>query len=157
MDGRLAIQLGQQLLERGWMLALAESCTGGGIAAAITDIAGSSAYFDRGFVTYSNEAKQQLLGVPADLITRFGAVSQECAAAMAEGALLRSDAQIALSVTGIAGPDGGSAEKPVGTVWFGLAVEGKPVITELQSFKGDRATVRELAVEFALQRLAQAT
>ena len=156
MDGRLAQQVGQALLAKGQVLALAESCTGGGIASAITDISGSSAYFDRGFVTYSNQAKAQMLGVPIDLIDRFGAVSEPCATAMAEGALLHSDAQIALSVTGIAGPEGGSAEKPVGSVWFGLAKEGEPTQAQLKQFTGDRAAVRQQAIIFALKWL-QAT
>ena len=110
--------LAQQLLARHWMMATAESCTGGLIAAACTDLAGSSAWFERGLVTYSNEAKTELLGVPAELIAQHGAVSEAVARAMAAGALARSQAQVAVAVTGVAGPGGGSASKPVGTVWL---------------------------------------
>lgn len=110
--------ISSSLLAHGWMLATAESCTGGLIAAACTDQAGSSQWFERGFVTYSNAAKVQCLGVPADLIERHGAVSEAVARAMAQGAVAHSAAQVALAVTGVAGPTGGSADKPVGTVWF---------------------------------------
>ena len=136
----------------GKMLATAESCTGGMIAAALTDIAGSSEIFDRGFVTYSNAAKTEMLGVDADLILRVGAVSAEVAEAMAVGVLARSKAGVAVSVTGIAGPGGGSAEKPVGLVWFGLAT-AKGVTTEQASFQGDRAGVRTQAAERGLSLL----
>jgi nicotinamide-nucleotide amidase len=138
----------------GRMLATAESCTGGMIAAALTDIAGSSAVVERGFVTYSNAAKTELLGVDAAVIQTKGAVSQEVAAAMAEGALAHSHAAVAVSVTGIAGPDGGSAEKPVGLVWFGLAAGGT-VTTERHVFAGDRAAVRLQATERALSLLLE--
>ncbi|MBN8928509.1 MAG: damage-inducible protein CinA [Rhodospirillales bacterium 69-11] len=134
---------------RGVMLATAESCTGGLIAAALTAIAGSSDVVDRGFVTYSNEAKQDLVGVPADLIAAHGAVSEEVARAMAEGALGRSRAGIAVSVTGVAGPGGGTAAKPVGLVCFGLAERGRPVATERQVFPGDRAGIRAATVAHA--------
>jgi nicotinamide-nucleotide amidase len=136
----------------GKMVATAESCTGGMIAAALTDIAGSSAVFDRGFVTYSNAAKSELLGIDPALINRFGAVSGEVAAAMAEGALGRSQAVAAVSVTGIAGPDGGTVEKPVGLVWFGLSA-GSRTMTERAIFTGDRATIRALSTERALSLL----
>ncbi|MBF9266417.1 CinA family protein, partial [Acidovorax cattleyae] len=116
--------LAQALAERGWMMATAESCTGGMIAGACTDLAGSSQWFERGFVTYSNTAKTELLGVPAALIDTHGAVSEPVARAMAEGALRHSRAHAALSVTGVAGPGGGSVAKPVGTVWFGWHVHG---------------------------------
>jgi len=116
-----AAQLGRRLNARGWMVSTVESCTGGLIAAALTDVAGSSAWFERGFVTYSNEAKTGAVRVPADLIVAHGAVSEAVAAAMARGALLASRARIAVSVTGVAGPSGGSVEKPVGTVCFGWA------------------------------------
>ncbi|MEF9948171.1 MAG: CinA family protein [Comamonas sp.] len=116
----LVQQLAAKLTEKGWMLATAESCTGGMIAAACTDLAGSSQWFDRGFVTYSNEAKTEMLGVPAELIAKHGAVSEEVVRAMAEGAIRYSRAQVSIAVTGIAGPGGGSAEKPVGTVWVGV-------------------------------------
>lgn len=142
---------------RGLKVATAKSCTGGMIAAALTDIAGSSAVFDRGFVTYSNEAKTELLGVPAALVERHGAVSQEVARAMAEGALGLSRADVAVSVTGIAGPSGGSAEKPVGLVWFGLAARGMATRTELREFSGrSRALVRTRSVETALMLIENA-
>jgi nicotinamide-nucleotide amidase len=139
------------LRARGWMVATAESCTGGMIAAALTSVAGSSDVVDRGFVTYSNEAKMDMLGVPAALIAAHGAVSAEVAAAMAEGALSRSRAGITVAVTGIAGPGGGSAEKPVGLVWFGCAVRGGEVWTGSRVFPGDRAAVRAATVEEALR------
>lgn len=142
---------------RGIMLATAESCTGGMIASALTDIAGSSAVVDRGFVTYSNEAKQDMLGVKAETLDRFGAVSAETAREMAEGALAHSRAGIAISVTGIAGPGGGSADKPVGLVWFGLAQAGQPVHSEHRVFKdADRSEVRQAACSHALQMLETA-
>ncbi len=134
------------------MLATAESCTGGLIAAACTDLAGSSDWFERGFVTYSNAAKTELLGVPAELIVVHGAVSREVARAMAEGALARSHAHIGVAVTGVAGPGGGSADKPVGTVWFGWRVPGRSE-TECRQFTGDRAAVRAQTVAHALGRL----
>ena len=134
---------------RGIMLATAESCTGGLIAAALTAIAGSSDVVDRGFVTYSNQAKHELLGVSMDLIERVGAVSDEVARAMAEGALVRSRAGIAVAVTGVAGPGGGSAEKPVGLVWFGLAQRGQPVASERHIFPGDRTAIRAATVAHA--------
>ena len=131
------------------MLATAESCTGGLIAAALTAIAGSSDVVDRGFVTYSNDAKNQMIGVPMPLIEAHGAVSEPVAAAMAEGALARSRAAIAIAVTGVAGPSGGSAEKPVGLVWFGLARTGAPPIAERQVFPGDRTAIRAATVAHA--------
>ena len=131
-------------------IATAESCTGGMTAAAITDIAGSSDVFERGFVTYANEAKTEMLGVPASVIARVGAVSREVAALMAEGALLHSHADLAVSVTGIAGPGGGSREKPVGTVWFGTAERSGEATTHHRRFPGDRAAVRLAARDFAL-------
>jgi nicotinamide-nucleotide amidase len=144
--------LADLMLKNQWKLATAESCTGGLIAAACTDLAGSSNWFERGFVSYSNEAKTELLGVDAALIARHGAVSEEVARAMAQGALLRSRAQVAVAVTGVAGPTGGSATKPVGTVWFGWATPGG-LISEVQHFAGDRATVRAATVQHALQTL----
>lgn len=134
----------------GLTLATAESCTGGLIAACLTEIAGFSDVFERGFVTYSNEAKTELLGVPAELITAHGAVSAEAARAMAEGALAHSHADIAISVTGIAGPGGGSAEKPVGLVYIGNARRGQAVMAERHLFSGDRGAVRRQAVLAAL-------
>ncbi len=142
------------MLRNGLKLATAESCTGGLIAAACTDLAGSSAWFERGFVTYANEAKTELLGVEAQLIEREGAVSEAVARAMALGALAHSHAQVALAVTGVAGPSGGSAAKPVGTVCFGFAVPGQ-VLTEQRHFEGDRAAVRTASVRHALVRLVE--
>jgi nicotinamide-nucleotide amidase len=142
---------------RGWKLATAESCTGGMIAAALTDIAGSSAVVECGFVTYSNQAKTDLLGVPAPLIERHGAVSQEVAAAMAAGAIAHAPVDLAVSVTGVAGPGGGSAAKPVGLVHFGAARRGGPVLTEHQIFTGDRDQVRAAATRRALELLIELT
>lgn len=141
------------LRARGLMVATAESCTGGLIAAALTEIAGSSDVVDRGFVTYSNRAKAAMLGVPPALIEAHGAVSGPVAQAMADGALARSDAGLAVAVTGVAGPDGGTAEKPVGTVWFGLAGHGRATATEARVFPGDRAAVRRATVLHALALL----
>ena len=146
------VQLADLLRKKRWYLATAESCTGGMIAAACTDLAGSSAWFERGFVTYSNAAKTELLGVAADLIAQHGAVSEAVARAMAQGALAKSRAQVAVSVTGVAGPTGGSASKPVGTVWFGFATPAG-VVTETRLFAGDRAAVRQATVLHALRRL----
>ena len=155
--------LSQALLHRGWMLATAESCTGGLIAARCTDLAGSSQWFERGFVTYSNEAKHDMLGVDSALIAEHGAVSEAVAQAMTLGAMRRSHAQVTLAVTGVAGPTGGSANKPVGTVWFAwatpsdagptLGAETAWVKTELMHFHGDRAAVREAATQHALKTL----
>ena len=150
----LVRQLANALLARGWMLATAESCTGGLIAGACTDLAGSSAWFERGFVSYSNAAKSQMLGVDAALIAQHGAVSEPVARAMAQGALQHAQAQVALAVTGVAGPGGGSADKPVGTVWFGWAFDGR-VLSEVQHFAGDRAAVRQATVQHSLQRLLE--
>ncbi|MDM0106295.1 CinA family protein [Variovorax sp. J22R24] len=148
--------LADTLQQQGRMMATAESCTGGLIAGACTDLSGSSNWFERGFVSYSNEAKTELLGVDAALITAHGAVSEEVARAMAEGAVARSRAQVAVAVTGVAGPTGGSREKPVGTVWFGWSVGGQ-VRTERRRFDGDRAAVRAATVRYALQTLLDLT
>lgn len=142
------------LIDKSMMLATAESCTGGLIAAACTDLAGSSAWFERGFVTYANAAKTEMLGVDATLIDTYGAVSEPVAHAMAVGALAHAHAQVAVAVTGVAGPSGGSAEKPVGTVCFGFAL-GHRVTTETMHFGGDRAAVRQATVRHALTRLAE--
>ncbi len=152
---RLVQALAAQLLSRGWMLATAESCTGGLIAAACTDLAGSSTWFERGFVSYSNAAKAQMLGVDATLIAQHGAVSEPVARAMAQGALQHAHAQVALAVTGVAGPGGGSADKPVGTVWFAWAVTGQAptLYSEMQRFAGDRAAVRQATLRHSLRRL----
>ena len=160
MSNEAINELAQQVLERcrarKLMLATAESCTGGMIAAALTDIAGSSDVVERGFVTYSNAAKTQMLGVPADLIERVGAVSEEVARAMAAGALAHAPVDLAVAVTGIAGPGGGSAEKPVGLVHFGLARRGHPVEAEHHVFPGDRGAVRSATVKRALEMLRDA-
>ena len=140
---------------RGKMLATAESCTGGMVAAALTDIAGSSAVVERGFVTYTNRAKSQMLDVDPALIEGHGAVSSQVAEAMARGALAHSATDVAVSITGIAGPDGGTDEKPVGLVWFGLAASEVPTTTDHAVFKGDRAAVRAQATEKALALLLQ--
>ena len=150
----LVATLADRLLQKRWMLATAESCTGGLIAGACTDLAGSSAWFERGFVTYSNDAKTELLGVDAALIAAHGAVSEEVARAMAAGTISRSKAQVAVAVTGVAGPTGGSPEKPVGTVWFGWSVAGQ-LRTEHRRFDGDRAAVRAATVQHALAMLVR--
>lgn len=149
----LAQQLGKLLVERGWMLACAESCTGGMLSTAITDVAGSSQWFDRGFVTYSNAAKSDMLRVGVDTLERFGAVSEETAMEMAAGALDASYAHVAVSTTGIAGPGGAVPGKPVGMVCFGFAQRNSQGITTravTKVFEGDRAQVRIQAVVFAL-------
>ena len=136
------------------MLATAESCTGGLIAATCTDLAGSSGWFERGFVSYSNDAKTEALGVSAALIAQHGAVSEAVARAMAEGALRHSRAQVALAVTGVAGPSGGTPAKPVGTVWFGWATP-TGLTSEMCRFDGDRASVRQATVRHSLKRLVE--
>lgn len=150
----LVPKLAQLLMDKKLKLTTAESCTGGLIAAACTDLAGSSAWFERGFVTYSNAAKTELLGVEERLLRRAGAVCEGVARAMVTGALAHSHAQVAIAVTGVAGPTGGSPAKPVGTVWFGFAVAGQ-VITEKCHFEGDRAAVRAATVQHALTRLLE--
>lgn len=155
---QLSADLGRALRAEHLMLATAESCTAGGIGYAVTIAAGSSAWFDRGFITYSNEAKQQQLGVSPAYLRDFGAVSEPVARAMAQGALSQSRAQVSLAVTGIAGPSGGSAEKPVGTVCFAWAIRRDAggaawIRTETRRFEGDRAAVRTQTIEHALQTL----
>ena len=147
----LAEQLGKLLVEKKMKIATAESCTGGGLAQAITEIPGSSAWFDRGFVTYSNHSKIQMLEVSPLTLNQFGAVSKEVVVEMANGALVNSDADIALSVTGIAGPSGGTLEKPVGTVYIGLKIAGKPAIFIMPEFKGERVLIREKTIRCALK------
>ncbi len=149
------LALGDALRARGAMLATAESCTGGLIAAACTAVAGSSDWFERGFVTYSNAAKTELLGVDVALIAAHGAVSAEVACAMAKGALVRSKAGVAVAVTGIAGPGGAVPGKPIGTVWFALAQRGRAARAELLQLGGDRTAVREQTVAHALKRLLE--
>ena len=148
----LCALLADLMLERRFNLATAESCTGGMIAAACTDLAGSSAWFERGFVTYSNAAKTDMLGVDAALIAQHGAVSEQVARAMAFGAIRHSQAQVSAAVTGVAGPAGGSASKPVGMVWFGFSVAGT-LTSECMCFDGDRASVRQATVRHAIGRL----
>jgi len=150
---QLSQQLGEMLLSRSWKLTCAESCTGGGIAAAVTDIAGSSQWFDRGFVTYSNQAKQDMLGVSKETLGNHGAVSEQTVREMVAGALSRSDAQVSVAVSGIAGPGGGAAEKPVGTVCLAWQVTGEEPVVRTEHFSGDRSSVREQSVLSALQGL----
>lgn len=148
----LATRAGRALETKGLLLATAESCTGGGVAQAITEVAGSSGYFEGGFVSYSNASKTEMLDVPAALIAQFGAVSEEVAAAMAEGAIANSNAHVAVSTTGIAGPTGAVPGKPVGTVCFGWSKDGH-TYTERLVFAGDRHAVREQTVAHALSGL----
>lgn len=146
----LAAQVGENLLRHGLMLAVAESCTGGWVTQAITSIAGSSQWLERGFVTYSNLSKEELLGVNPETLAQYGAVSEQTVREMAEGALAHSHAQIATAVSGIAGPGGGSLEKPVGTVCLAWAAIGKETRTESRFFLGNRESVRRQAVEAVL-------
>ena len=152
----LSAELGTLLSARRWRVTTAESCTGGMVAAAITATAGSSGWFDFGYVSYSNRAKNDLLGVTPDTIARHGAVSEPAAVAMAEGALARSGADLAVAITGIAGPSGGSAAKPVGMVCFAWAATGRPTRSETRRFAGDRAQVRLASVVAALEGLIDA-
>ena len=147
-------ELAVHLQRRGWMLVCAESCTGGEVAAALTDMAGSSAWFDRGFVTYSNQAKQDMLGVSAETLAEYGAVSRQTVTEMARGALLHSGAQLSVAVSGIAGPGGGTPDKPVGTVWIAWATPNL-VDAVWRHLPGDRATVRAAAVDVALRGLLE--
>jgi nicotinamide-nucleotide amidase len=148
-------ELARTLLKNKWHLTTAESCTGGLVAASITELAGSSEWFERGFVTYSNEAKSEDLDVSPHLIEEHGAVCDAVARAMALGAKQNSDSEIALSITGIAGPTGGSIEKPVGTVCFAWVLANNAIYSETKLFEGNRKTIREQACEFALQRLLE--
>lgn len=148
----LVEKLSARLTQNGMMMAAAESCTGGMIAAAMTDRAGSSAVFERGFVTYSNQSKTELLGVPEEILKVYGAVSRETAQTMVQGALKNSRAQVVVAVTGIAGPSGGSAEKPVGLVYIGYGAAGKINVAE-HRFTGDRAAIRQATAEAALVHL----
>jgi len=150
----LATELGQLLLRKNLSITTAESCTGGGIAYALTAIAGSSAYLDRSFITYSNKAKQQLLAVRSATLLQYGAVSEETVQEMAAGALAAAQAGCAIAVSGIAGPGGGSSAKPVGTVCFGFALAGHVVSTRLV-FHGDRDAIRQQSIDFALQQMIQ--
>jgi nicotinamide-nucleotide amidase len=150
----LAVELGRVLLARGRRVTVAESCTGGLVAGAITAVAGSSDWFDVGFVTYSNGAKIALLGVPEPVLAAHGAVSEETARVMAAGALAKSGADLAAAVTGIAGPSGGTPAKPVGTVCFAWAAKGGAIESATRHFDGDRAAVRAASVNFVLGALA---
>jgi nicotinamide-nucleotide amidase len=150
----LAAQAGQALLRAGLRVVTAESCTGGGVAAALTDVPGSSQWFDRGYVTYSNAAKHQDLGVDVAMLEQHGAVSAPVVEQMAIGALRVSGADVALAITGIAGPEGGSPEKPVGLVWFAVVRRGGKVRVSREQYAGDRAAVRSAAVATALRLLA---
>lgn len=146
-------ELGLLLGPQGAFVAVAESCTGGLLAKRITDVAGSSGWFERGVVTYSNRAKQDLLGVSPDLLARCGAVSRECAEAMARGVLVMTPADWGVAITGIAGPGGGSPEKPVGLVWFAWAHRHGAVDVQSRQFAGSREAIREASADFALQGL----
>ncbi len=159
MDKKIAALAGEVavlLTEQKLTLAVAESCTGGALCQALTDIPGSSAWFDRGFITYSNQAKVEMLRVSPALLEQYGAVSFEAARAMVEGVHDHSQAELAIAITGIAGPDGGTAEKPVGTVFFGIGQKGQAVKIDKRRFKGDREEVRARSVEFVLKALLKA-
>jgi nicotinamide-nucleotide amidase len=149
----LAHKAGTELKKHGLMLATAESCTGGGLSFYITSIAGSSEWFDRGFVTYSNEAKVEMLGVKPATLDTFGAVSEEVVREMAEGALINSNADISISITGIAGPNGGTKDKPIGSVWLAFARNGAKTLTKRIHFQGNRQTIRDFSIENALNGL----
>ena len=147
----LTSQVAQTMLAINWRLSVAESCTGGWLGKCCTDLAGSSEWFDRGFISYSNQAKQELLHVKEATLNQFGSVSEYTASEMAQGALAESLADISVAITGIAGPDGGTIDKPVGTVWFAWATKYSVVKTQCCHFDGDRETIRRQAVKLALQ------
>jgi len=155
----IAKEVSKLLIARGWTLALAESCTGGIVCAALTDLPGSSDWFERGYITYSNQAKTECLGVPAETIESFGAVSEQVAKAMSEGAQKNAGVNVAVSITGIAGPAGGSIEKPVGTVCFGWTITKENLVAiticKTMQFSGDRQAVREQARDYALSKLIE--
>lgn len=151
----LSVRVGDLLAGHGLRLAAAESCTGGGVAAAVTDVPGSSGWFERGFVCYSNEAKQEMLGVSPRTLAEHGAVSKAVAVEMARGAVANRRAQVSVAVTGVAGPDGGTADKPVGLVWLAWYRTGGSLATYQARFSGDRAAVRRQAVEAALHGLLE--
>lgn len=156
-----ARELASILSERGWKIALAESCTGGLVCATLTELSGSSDWFERGYITYSNQAKTECLGVPAEIIKSYGAVSEPVAIGMAEGALLNANVNVAISITGVAGPTGGSPDKPVGTVCFAWTIKKNMTHDEIettsntQQFSGNRQTVREQARDHALSQLIE--
>lgn len=151
----LATQLGAVLKARGLLLTMAESCTGGMVTQVVTSVAGSSAWFDRGFITYSNPSKQEMLGVSNQTLTQFGAVSEQTAVEMVAGALKNSHAQIAGSITGIAGPDGGTSEKPVGMVCFACSALANATLTTTQYFQGNREQIRQQATAFMMTMLIE--
>ena len=148
---QLSAQVGEALKSHSLMLVTAESCTGGGVASSVTDIAGSSSWFDRGFVTYTNQAKMDMLGISPATLLRFGAVSEATVREMVEGALHHSQGHVALAVSGIAGPGGGTAEKPVGTVWFAWGLKDGVCVARLHYLEGDRVAIRKQAVRIALE------
>ena len=152
---KLAAQIGESLQACGMLLATAESCTGGGVAQAVTEVSGSSAWFERGFVTYANIAKMEMLGVRQNTLEVHGAVSEAVVREMAEGALQHSHAHIALAVSGIAGPAGGTPEKPVGTVWFAWSLRGGETVAQVYHLDGSRAEIRRQSVQIALQGVQQ--
>lgn len=149
----LANELGLALKIKNWKLATAESCTGGGLAYWITSIAGSSDWFDRGFITYSNAAKQDMLGIPSKILNDYGAVSQEIALEMAQRALSKANADVSIAITGIAGPSGGSTEKPVGTVWIAWCTPSQEPSAKQYQFQGNRAEIRDEAIHAAMSEL----
>lgn len=149
----LAKKLGKLLQDKHWQCSVAESCTGGGLAAAITDVAGSSLWFDRGYITYSNQAKHEMLKVPVNLLDKYGAVSKDVVVAMANGVIIESGADCAVAISGIAGPTGGSKLKPVGTVWIAWAIREQITTATKYLFSGERSSVREQSVIIALTGL----
>ena len=155
----LVKKLAEVLLSKNWQMAAAESCTGGLVCATLTELAGSSAWFERGYITYSNQAKEACLGVPVDQLKSFGAVSEQVAKAMAAGAQVNSGVNTAIAVTGVAGPTGGSEEKPVGTVCFGWAIQNDAgenrLLTKTMRFEGDRQAIREQACHYVLSELVK--
>jgi nicotinamide-nucleotide amidase len=151
----IATEFGNALFQRGLTVSTAESCTGGGIAYALTEIPGSSAWFTYGWVTYSNQSKQDLLGIPGKLIEQYGAVSEPVVKAMAEGALLRSRTDFSIAVTGIAGPSGGTTEKPVGTIWLAWSSKSQPTVTERLSLLGNRFEIRQQTIFYAIKKCHQ--
>ncbi len=152
---RLSARVGKLLKERGLMLATAESCTGGWVAQVVTSVSGSSEWFDRGFVSYSNHSKQEMLGVRSETLDQYGGVSEEVVKEMATGALANSKAQVSVAISGIAGPSGGTPHKPIGTVWLGWAMEGAEPRCRSTHFAGDREMVRQQAVMAALQGIIE--
>ncbi len=152
---QIITHVAERLMSQQSMLTVAESCTGGWLAKRCTDLPGSSAWFDRGFVTYSNQAKHDMLGVSEETLQKYGAVSQQTVEAMAAGALNHSLAEWSIAISGVAGPDGGTEVNPVGSVWFAWMKTDQPVITSKQLFSGDRTSVRKQSVEFALEKLSK--